>query len=93
LGALSVAVVAILKAAKEGWALLKAAWRTIYRFNEVADDLLGDKAKGVLPMRERMLAMEKIQREQQDWQRRHAEQGHPDGGLNGPVPFQRGRRR
>ncbi|HEU4541373.1 MAG TPA: hypothetical protein VFR23_09630 [Jiangellaceae bacterium] len=36
----------------------RAAWRTIRRLNLVADDLLGDKARKIPSMTERMAALE-----------------------------------
>ncbi|HEU4541761.1 MAG TPA: hypothetical protein VFR23_11605 [Jiangellaceae bacterium] len=38
--------------------VLRAAWRTIRRLNLVADDLLGDKARKIPSMTERMAALE-----------------------------------
>jgi hypothetical protein len=64
------------KVARPVW---RAAWRTIRRLNEVADDLLGDKAKGVPSMTQRMAAVERGQREHLDW---HSARGR----ANGPQP-------
>jgi hypothetical protein len=60
------------------WAVLPV-WRTLRRLNEVADQLLGDKAKRIPSMTERMVAIEQKLQEHLDW--------HAVGGRgNGPRP-------
>lgn len=91
LGAAAVALVAILGAAVKVGQVLRAVWRTINRLNEVADDLLGDKAKGIPSMKDRVTAIEKFQREDlrsvhSAW---HLEEPQPY--ANGPVPPRRRR--
>jgi hypothetical protein len=57
----------------------RAAWRTIKRFNLVADQLLGDKEKGIPSMTERMSKLEKQLGEHLEWH-------DPKRRANGPRP-------
>lgn len=56
----------------------RAAWRTIRRLNEVADDLLGDEIKGIPSMKQRMADLERTQAE-------HMAVWHTPQ-INGPRP-------
>jgi hypothetical protein len=59
--------------------VVRPVWRTLRRLNEVADQLLGDKAKRIPSMTERMVAIERQLQEHLDW--------HSVGGRgNGPRP-------
>lgn len=45
----------------------RAAWRTIRRLNQVADDLLGDETKGIPSMTQRMAIHEQMLAEHLEW--------------------------
>jgi len=67
----------------------RAAWRTIRRLNEVADQLLGDKAKGIPSMTDRMSALEKKLDEHLTW---HSARGRANGPRPGAESTARDRR-
>ena len=58
----------------------RAAWRTIRRLNQVADDLLGDEVKGIPSMTQRMAAHERMLAEHLAWH------GDPRGAPARPAP-------
>jgi hypothetical protein len=68
-------VVVLRKVVRPVW---RAAWRTIRRLNQVADDLLGDKEKKIPSMTERMSALETKLDEHLVW--------HNPTKTNGPTP-------
>jgi hypothetical protein len=61
-------------------------FRVIRRLNEVADQLLGDKAKRIPSMTERMSALEQGLREHMEW---HSQSGRTNGPRPAPRPAER----
>jgi hypothetical protein len=62
--------------------VVRPVWRTLRRLNEVADQLLGDKAKRIPSMTDRMAALERELAEHVRW---HSATGRG----NGPRPAER----
>ena len=67
------------------WVVLPV-WRTLRRLNEVADQLLGDRAKKIPSMTERMIALEEGQRELRGQLQEHLDWHAVGGRGNGPRP-------
>lgn len=61
----------------------RAAWRTIRRLNQVADDLLGDPAKKIPSLRQRLEDLERTQVEHLQW---HASPPGPPARPRPEVP-------
>lgn len=85
-----IAVLTLLGLAARGLRRMwRAAWRTIRRLNEVADDLLGDEQKGIPSMTDRVQMLDRRLAEHLEWHASPGGQparpvaGRPNGGTPG----------
>ena len=92
-----VALAAVLRLAVKG---VRRMFRLIKRMSEFFEQVNGDESENRPSMMDLLQETRTTSQDNsarlariEDWQREHAEQGHGQAGLNGPVPLQRGRRR